>query len=183
MKQLVQNMIKKYPVSKHGTHIAILEYSTGVSVHVPLDFSFEQSEQLDALQNLRPSRGSEANVEKLLKVVSTVFSFKNGGRPSALKMLLLLTDEKPNKELTEVAKPLKQSGVRVYVVTVGDNVSPDDYVDVIPGKSTTYPANSTDEIPSLSEQIETDIIKVAKRGKLKIKKSFSVWATDKHLHN
>jgi uncharacterized protein YegL len=165
MKQLVENMMNKYPISRHGTHIAVLEYSTGVSMYIPLDYSFDQNDLLAALQNLRPSRGKKVNTEKLLKFVSNVFSFRNGGRPAASKALVILTDDKPNKDLTEVAEPLKKSGVRIYVVTVGDKVSPDDFVDVVPEKSTTYPANSTDEVPDLSRQIEIDITKVVKEGK------------------
>jgi hypothetical protein len=165
MKQLVENMMNKYPISKHGTHIAVLEYSTGVSTYIPLDYSFDRNELLAALQTLRPSRGKQVNTEKLLKVVSNVFSFKNGGRPAASKALVILTDDKPNKDLTVVSEPLKESGVRVYVVTVGDKVSPDDFIDVIPGKSTTYPANTTDEVPDLSRPMEMDITKIVKEGK------------------
>ena len=164
MKQLVANMMKKYPISKHGTHIAVLEYSEGVSTYIPLDYSFDRNELLNALQNLRPSRGNQVNTEKLLRVVPNVFSFKNGGRPAASRVLVLLTDDKPNKDLTMVAEPLKESGVRVYVVTVGDKVSPDDFIDVVPGKSTTYPANVTDEVPDLSRPMEIDITKIVKEG-------------------
>ena len=164
MKQLVKNMINKYPISEHGTHIAVLEYSTGVSMYIPLDYSFDQSKLLSALQNLRPSRGKKVNTEKLLKAASIMFSFKNGGRPEASKALVILTDDKPTKDLTEVAEPLKESGIRVYVVTIGDKVSPNDFIHIVPGTSTTYPANSTDEVPDLSSPIATDITKVVKEG-------------------
>ena len=165
MKQYVENMISKYPISKHATHIAVLEYSTGVSMYIPLDYSFDRSELLAALQNLRPSQGNQVNTEKLLKIVSNVFSFKNGGRPDASKALVILTDDKPKKDLTMVGEPLKESGVRVYVVTIGDKVSPDDFINIVPDKSTTYPANSTDEVPHLSRPMEIDITKIMKEGK------------------
>ena len=164
MKQLVKNMMDKYPLSEHGTHIGVLEYSAGVSMYMPLDYSFDQKELLNALQNLRPSRGKKVNTEKLLKAASMMFSFKNGGRPAASKALVILTDDKPNKDLTEVAEPLKESGIRVHVVTIGHEVSPDDFVHIVPGTSTTYPANSTDELPDLSRLIETDVTKVVKEG-------------------
>lgn len=159
MKQLVKNMINKYPISRHGTHIAILEYSASVSTYIPLDYTYDENELLTSLQNLRPSRGKKVNTEKLLKVVSRVFSFKNGGRPAASKALIILTDDKPNKDLAEVSEPVKESGVRVYLITIGKKVSPDDYIDIVPGRSTTYPANSTDEVPRLSGPIEADITK------------------------
>lgn len=165
MKQLAENIIKKYPISEHGTHIAVLEYSSGVSMFIPLTYSFDQSRLLATLQSLKPSRGMNVNTEKLLEIVSTVFSFKNGGRPDSSKALVILTDDKPRKDLTEVSESLKKSGVRVYVVTIGDKVSPDDFGNVIPDNSTTYPVDSTDELPGLSKPVVSDITKVVKKGK------------------
>ena len=133
-------------------------------MYIPLDYSFDQSKLLSALQNLRPSRGKKVNTEKLLKAASIMFSFKNGGRPEASKALVILTDDKPNKDLIVVAEPLKESGIRVYVVTIGDKVFPNDFIHIVPGTSTTYPANSTDEVPDLSTPIATDITKVVKEG-------------------
>ena len=167
MKQLVRNMIDKYPISKHGTHIAILEYSTGVSIYIPFNYSFEQNEILTALQSIRPSRGQTIDTEKVLKIIPDVFSFRNGGRPAASKALVIVTDDKPRKDLTKVADPLKKSGVRVYVVTVGKKVSPDDFIGIVPGTSLVYPANSTKEVPGLSESIRTDIAKVVREGEYK----------------
>ena len=166
LKEFVKNTTDKYPVSLHGTHIGVIEYSSAVPNFIPLNATYDLDEFIITLQGLQPSRGKRVDTEKLLKVASVVFGVKHGGRPEASKVLVILTDDKPTARspLAEITETLRETGVRVYVVAIGEKVNPDDYTGLVSDKSTIYPTNTTDEVPGLVTPMNVDITKaVTKR--------------------
>ena len=73
-------------------------------------------------------------------------------------LILNLPDKKPAEKLM---KPLNKAGVRVYVITTGDDTNKDDYKDVVPdednAKHVPNPGDITDVVPSIIDKIKKDI--------------------------
>ena len=125
-------------------------------------------EQID---NLKPSSGIKAVTDEVLRrAADLIFDVKKGGRPTASRILVILTDEKlpGNVPANVVTRPLVDAGVRVYVVTYGDTTDKDDFGEVVPDGDNVEHAEETKHlikvIPSLVATVTNDI----KKRKLQI---------------
>ena len=123
-KDFIKNMLKEYKISKPGTHVGIVEYSDEPSMKLRLDEMFDENSILDKIDEMVPSEGESANLDKALEeAADKMFSVAMGGRPSAKKILVVIAASNTTAKdaLRKAAKPLKERGVRIYVVPVGES--------------------------------------------------------------
>ena len=137
-KSFVKNMLKDYKISRPETHVGIVEYSDEPSVRLRLDEMFEENLINNVVDEMTPSEGESANLDKALeKSVDKMFSVALGGRPSAKKILVVIaaSNTTAKEALKRAAKPLKERGVRIYVVPIGKDSDPETLVVLVPDET------------------------------------------------
>ena len=162
-------MIDDYPISETETHVGVVEFSDKTKVILPLDQTFDAGSIKDEVQRMTPSGGKgTATDEALRKSADDVFAVKSGGRPGASKVLIIVTDGKSTgKEPPKRAvKPLKEKGVRVYVVSLGDDTDKDELKDIVPVEKNIYPVKKPTETPRVAPKLFEDVGKDIKKRKL-----------------
>lgn len=126
-KLFIRNMLKDYKISEAGTHVGIVEYSDEPSIKLRLNEMFDEKLINTLVGIMSLSEGESANLDKALKnSVDKVFSVALGGRPSAKKILVVIaaSNTTSKEALKKAAQPLKERGVRIYVVPVGGESDP-----------------------------------------------------------
>ena len=162
VKTLVKNIIDNYHISEPGTHVAVLEYSDRPVIQFRLDEKYSAKAIKNLISKITPSGGNAVvTSEAIKKAGKELFGFSNGGRPTASKVLVIVTDgSSTSKEpLEEAIKPLKKAGVDTFVVSIGGKPSPDE-VEKITGTDNIIKTEDKDNIP---EAATTIVIKINKR--------------------
>ena len=169
IKDLVKAMVENYTISETDTHVGIVEFSDKANVVLPLNELFQPNSIEDKVQRMIPSGGKgTVTDEALRKSADQVFHVKSGGRPGASKVLIIVTDGKSSgKEPPKRAvKPVKEKGVRVYVVNIGEDTDKDELKDIVPTEKNIYPAKTPKEVPTIAPKLVDDIDKDLKKRKL-----------------
>ena len=168
IKDLVKMMVDNYTISEPETHVGVIEFSDKVNIIFPLNKLFESSLIKDEILRIVPSGGKETVTDKVLrKSADEVFDVKSGGRPGASKVLIIITDGKSTGEEPpkRAVKPLKEKGVRVYVVNIGEDTDKDELRDIVPTEKNIYPVKNPDEVPSVAPKLVEDIDRDIKKRK------------------
>ena len=163
-KLFIKNMVQdNYTISEPGTHIGIVEYSDEPSMKLRLDETFDENLINNVINEMTPSEGESANLDKALeKSVDKMFSVALGGRPSAKKILVVIaaSNTTAKEALKKAAKPLKERGVRIYVIAL-DDADPEVLRELVPDKKIKK-VKDKKKLPKLNEDlsklIEDDLI-------------------------
>ena len=157
-------------ISEPETHVGIIEFSDEAKVILPLNELFESGLVKDKIKGVVPSGGKKrVTDEALRKAADDVFNPKSGGRPGASKVLIVVTGGKSSgKEPPKRAiKPVKEKGVRVYVVNIGEVTDKEELKDMVPTKKNIYPVKPPlKEKPSVAYKLAGDIEDDIKKRKL-----------------
>ena len=165
-KEFIKNMVRdNYTISEPGTHVGIVEYSDEPSMKLRLDEMFDENQILDKIDEMVPSEGESANLDKALEEsANKMFSVALGGRPSAKKILVVIaaSNTTAKEALKKAAKPLKERGVRIYVIAL-DDADPEVLSELVPDKKKIKKVKDKKKLPKLNEEIsklvEDDLIK------------------------
>jgi hypothetical protein len=165
-KDFIKNMVRdNYTISEPGTHVGIVEYSDEPSINLRLDEMFDENVINNLVDEMIPSEGESGNLDKALeKSVDKMFSVALGGRPSAKKILVVIaaSNTTAKEALKKAAKPLKERGVRIYVIAL-DDADPEILSELVPDKTKIKKVKDKKKLPKLnedlSELIEDDLIK------------------------
>lgn len=162
-------MLDNFNISEHDTHVGIVEFSDKANIILPLNQLFEPNLVKKKVKAIVPSGGKEkVTDEALQKLADEVFDPKSGGRPGASKVLIIVTNGKSTgKEPPKRAvKPLKEIGVRVYVVNIGEFTDKDELKDMVPTEKNIYRVETPIKkdkkpivAPKLVEDIKDDVKK------------------------
>ena len=137
-KNFVKNMLRDYKISEPETHVGIVEYSDETSIKLRLDETFDKNVINNVVDEMTSSEGESANLDKALeKSVDKMFSVALGGRPSAKKILVVIaaSNTTAKETLKKAAKPLKERGVRIYVIPLGKESDPETLVVLVPDET------------------------------------------------
>ena len=165
-KDFIKNMLRdNYTISEPGTHVGIVEYSDEPSMKLPLNETFDENSINTVVDEMTPSEGESANLDKALeKSVDKMFGVALGGRPSAKKILVVIaaSNTTAKEALKKAAKPLKERGVRIYVIAL-DDADPEVLSELVPDKKKIKKVKDKNKLPKLHEEISTliddDLIK------------------------
>ena len=127
IKKTVIKMLDRHMISRHDTHVGVLEFSDSASTEIRLDATYDVDTLMKIISEIRPSDGKKVNTDKALHEVGKMFTVKYGGRAGYPKVLVLITGSKSDGEepLKKAVQPLKEEGVQIMVITVGNNTDPE----------------------------------------------------------
>ena len=162
VKVMIKKIIDYYDISERGTHVSILEYSDKPVVIFRLDTTYEVEELRMLIDRMKPSAGSDAVTgDAIEKAGKELFGVENGGRPTANKVLVIVTDSSSTSAQPprEAIKPLKQVGVITYVVNIGGKPTPEEAEEI------TEPENiiTPEDKESIPDEATTIVKKINKK--------------------
>ena len=119
----IQNFLKLFVsgigVSKDGVHVGIVEY--GNTARIALAFNWLNDKRLvhAFIDSLRPTGGSP-RLDRALSKTRELFTVERGSRPGVNKIAVLIANSKyrgRDSDLQQALRELRESGVRVYVIS------------------------------------------------------------------
>lgn len=161
VKNFTKSVVEKYGVSISGPHFSVVEYSKEPTILIRLDDHFDITNLKAAIDNIKPSRNVQVRTDEAIRItVNKVFSTESGARPSAPKIVILVTDDESTGErsMEEVNKDLESHGARVFVVTIGSNVDQDNLKKLVPKYEVSINVPDVDDLDNITSQV-VDVIK------------------------
>lgn len=178
LKEFVIKSLSSYSISRENTHVGVIEYSDEVSVKLPLHQYFTIQELKSAISEIEPSSGRGVVTDEALKTAAEeVFSVTSGGRPGAAKVLIVVTDgaSTGSQPISEAVKPLKNAGIQLHVVAIGNRIPRKELDDMATGDDNIHVVPTTDDLPGKTDDV-TDAVDegVRKRKSCRIKAWFPI---------
>ena len=152
VKKFVRGMIDSYEISSKGTHVGIVEFSEKARVAIPFDKTYDSEELKRLVNETKPSNKKAKNADIAFELArKKLFSEKGGSRPSVPRLVIFVTSGKSTGRtpMKNVVEPFRKSGVRVYVVTIGNQTDMEEVADTVSDKSGIIHTDEPEDLPSV----------------------------------
>ncbi|XP_058649695.1 integrin alpha-X-like isoform X2 [Onychostoma macrolepis] len=165
MKAFVIEMIKSFV--DHDTQFAIAQFSTDCEIH----HKFQQVKNAkvweDAVTRISQLKGWTKTATAIKKLVKELFNSKGGARPSASKILVVITDGKSTDSfLTEAVQQAQDKNITRYAIGVGNAFDNDKatmelaIIASLPTNKHVFKVTDFDALESIREQLKENIIAI-----------------------
>ncbi|XP_070691399.1 matrilin-2-like isoform X3 [Pempheris klunzingeri] len=119
VKQFVNSIVDSLDISRRGTHVALLQYSTKVRTEFTLgQYTTAQGIKQAVTRMQYMGRGSMTG-SALRHMFEFSFSAKEGARSNIPHVCIVFTDGRSQDDVSEWADKAKNSGVTIYALGVG----------------------------------------------------------------
>ncbi|KAL0178570.1 hypothetical protein M9458_027464, partial [Cirrhinus mrigala] len=115
MKEMMELVIDKFTIGLDKERVAVVQYGTDTNEEFPLNAFDNKATLLENIRNIKQMNG-KTNTGKALLEVAESFEISNGGRPDALKFLIVLTDGESRDDVAGPAKVLRESSINVNAI-------------------------------------------------------------------
>uniref|UniRef100_A0A672RRK8 Si:ch211-62a1.3 n=1 Tax=Sinocyclocheilus grahami TaxID=75366 RepID=A0A672RRK8_SINGR len=115
MKDIMKLVIDKFEIGLDKEHVAVVQYGTDPKEEFSLNTFNDKAVLLQEIRNIKQMNG-KANTGKALKEVLQSFDISKGGRCSALKFLIVLTDGESSDDVAEPAKMLRDNFININAI-------------------------------------------------------------------
>ena len=124
-KEIIKETVEKFGLQR--VRYTLITFGATPDVRIRFDNVFDTEEELGKLiDNVKKSLG-EAALDKALEEARYLFALAEDARPNATKVLVVITDKTSDSTVEDVqfaAKKLKDDGVRVIAIALGDEFDP-----------------------------------------------------------
>lgn len=124
MTDIIKSIAHEYGTDK--IHYGLITFDTVANIDIPFSTNIDSAEALKSLIDVIPMETGGPAVDKALEAAKTLFG-GDGVRYDAQKVLVLMVDEKSSGDeeaAMKAAMELKESGVIIITVAVGDETDP-----------------------------------------------------------
>ncbi|XP_076593910.1 matrilin-2-like [Chaetodon auriga] len=119
VKHFVNGIVDSLDISRTGTHVGLLQYSTKVRTEFTLgQYTTAQGIKQAVSRMQYMGRGSMTG-SALRHMFEFSFSAKEGARPNIPRVSIVFTDGRSQDDVSEWANKAKNSGVTIYALGVG----------------------------------------------------------------
>ncbi|KAM9353143.1 matrilin-2-like [Symphorus nematophorus] len=119
VKQFVNGIVDSLDVSRTGTHVGLIQYSTKVRSEFTLgQYTTAQGIKQAVTRMQYMGRGSMTG-SALRHMFESSFSAKEGARPNIPRVSIVFTDGRSQDDVSEWANKAKNSGITIYALGVG----------------------------------------------------------------
>ncbi|XP_056106602.1 collagen alpha-6(VI) chain [Rhinichthys klamathensis goyatoka] len=115
MKEIIEFVIEKFAVGPDKERVAVVQYGTNTKEEFSLDAFDDKARLLQGIRNIRQMNG-KTYTGKALTEVSQSFDKSKGGRSSALKFLIVLTDGDSRDDVAQPAKVLRDNSINIFAI-------------------------------------------------------------------
>ena len=150
VKKFVEKLIGSYEISPQGTHVGVVEFSEKPTVKIPFDKSYNLEQLRRLVKEIEPSNKNARNTDLAFELAKKeLFSAKNGSRPEAARIVILVTAGKSTgvKSMRDVVKPFRDDRIRIYVVGVGNKTDVTELVGTADDKTRVVVTGTPEETP------------------------------------
>ncbi|CAL9705272.1 unnamed protein product [Knipowitschia caucasica] len=122
VKQFVNTIVDAFDVSRSGTHVGLIQYSTKVRNEFSLDQFSSARDVKQAVSRMQYMGRGSLTGSALRHMFESSFSPLEGARPNVQRVSIVFTDGRSQDDVSEWATRAKESGVIVYALGVGKAV-------------------------------------------------------------
>uniref|UniRef100_A0A4W6F430 Matrilin 2 n=1 Tax=Lates calcarifer TaxID=8187 RepID=A0A4W6F430_LATCA len=119
VKQFVNGIVDSLDISKTGTHVGLLQYSTKVRTEFTLSQYTAAQDIKQAVTRMQYMGRGSMTGSALRHMFEFSFSAKEGARPNIPRVSIVFTDGRSQDDVSEWANKAKNSGVTIYALGVG----------------------------------------------------------------
>ena len=139
-------------------NLGLISYSSDAQMEVSFQDKADRKEFEKAV-DLIPHTKGRTRLDKALKVASSrLFTASGGTRSEKRKIMVVLTDGRQSQDpdtvpLQEAVLPLRQLGVRIYTVAIGDEVDLKELYQVTERNEDVFPVSDFDDLANMANDI------------------------------
>uniref|UniRef100_A0A673JVH3 Collagen alpha-6(VI) chain-like n=1 Tax=Sinocyclocheilus rhinocerous TaxID=307959 RepID=A0A673JVH3_9TELE len=115
MKYIMKLVIDRFVIGPDKERVAVVQYGTDPNEEFSLNKFDDKAVLLQEITNIKQKNG-KTYTGKALKEVLQSFNISKGGRASALKFLILLTDGESRDDVSEPAKVLRDNFININAI-------------------------------------------------------------------
>uniref|UniRef100_A0A3Q1EQ72 Matrilin 2 n=1 Tax=Acanthochromis polyacanthus TaxID=80966 RepID=A0A3Q1EQ72_9TELE len=119
VKQFVNGIVDSLNISRMGTHVGLLQYSTKVRTEFTLNQYSTARDIKQAVTRMQYMGRGSMTGSALRHMHEFSFSAKEGARPNTPRVSIVFTDGRSQDDVSEWATKAKNSGVTIYTLGVG----------------------------------------------------------------
>uniref|UniRef100_A0A663EUT7 Matrilin 3 n=2 Tax=Aquila chrysaetos chrysaetos TaxID=223781 RepID=A0A663EUT7_AQUCH len=114
-------MIDTLDVGERTTRVAVMNYASTVKVEFPLRTYFDKASMKEAISHIEPLSAGTMTGLAIQTAVDEVFTEEMGTRPATFnipKVVIVVTDGRPQDQVQDVAASARTAGIEIYAVGV-----------------------------------------------------------------
>ncbi|XP_028281321.1 matrilin-2-like isoform X2 [Parambassis ranga] len=119
VKQFVNSIVESLDISRKGTHVGLLQYSTKVRTEFTLGQYSTGRDIKQAVSRMQYMGRGSMTGSALRHMFESSFSAKEGARPNIPRVSIVFTDGRSQDDVSEWASKAKDSGITIYALGVG----------------------------------------------------------------
>ena len=150
-KQFVKKVVENTGLSENGVHVSVVTFGKSAAVEVKLGETFKTKEFEKKVNEIRRDTSPATRFDKALEVVKQkVFTGKKD-RKEATNLVILVTDGKQTKapgakRPSDIADELREEGVMMITVGVGEDISKPELDDITGNPSNVFHLENHEEL-------------------------------------
>ncbi|XP_063006630.1 matrilin-3, partial [Melospiza melodia melodia] len=122
VKLFLSEMIDTLDVGERTTRVAVVNYASTVRVEFPLRTHFDRASLKEAVSRIAPLSAGTMTGLAIRTAMEEVFTEEMGARPAAFsipRVVIVVTDGRPQDQVQGVAASARTAGIEIYAVGVG----------------------------------------------------------------
>lgn len=145
--------------------LGLISYSSDTQMEVSFQDKADRKEFEQAVDRIPHTKG-RTRLDKALELASTrLFTASGGTRSGKRKIMIILTDGRQSQDpdtvpLTDAVLPLRQVGVRIYTVAIGDEVDLKELYQVTERNEDVFPVSDFDDLANMANDIALNTCRV-----------------------
>ncbi|XP_048062039.1 collagen alpha-4(VI) chain-like [Megalobrama amblycephala] len=113
--RIMENVIEKFAIGPQKERVGVVQYGTNTKEEFSLNAFDDKALLLEAIRNIRQMNGKTYTGKALTEVLQS-FDESKGGRSSALKFLIVLTDGDSRDDVAQPAKVLRDNSININAI-------------------------------------------------------------------
>ncbi|NXC17055.1 MATN3 protein, partial [Corythaeola cristata] len=121
VKIFLSKMIDTLDVGERTTRVAVMNYASTVKVEFPLRTYFDKASMKEAISHIEPLSAGTMTGLAIQTAMDEVFTEEMGTRPATFnipKVVIVVTDGRPQDQVQDVAASARSAGIEIYAVGV-----------------------------------------------------------------
>ncbi|XP_055666991.1 matrilin-3 isoform X2 [Falco peregrinus] len=121
VKIFLSEMIDTLDVGERTTRVAVMNYASTVKVEFPLRTYFDKASMKEAISHIKPLSAGTMTGLAIQTAMDEVFTEEMGTRPATFnipKVVIVVTDGRPQDQVQGVAASARTAGIEIYAVGV-----------------------------------------------------------------
>lgn len=164
-KNFVKALASSFDPAATSHQLALMSYSGDAQIEVTFKNKTIQKDFEKAIDRVSHSKG-RTRLDKALQLASSqLFAASGGSRPSVRKVMIVLTDGRQSQDfdtvpLSVAVRPLRQLGVKIYAVAIGDEVDLGELNQITDSRDDVISVSDFDDLANMASDVASKSCRV-----------------------